>query len=62
MKVRYSRLWSLGNYENEKVELERDFPDDTPFSEALAQLMKEVEEDYKVRMKIREAIQEVAEW
>ena len=24
-KVRYSRLYSLGNFENEKVELEREF-------------------------------------
>jgi hypothetical protein len=54
MKVRYGRLWGLGNFENEKVELERDFPDAVTYPYALGELMKQVEKDHEIRVKIRE--------
>jgi hypothetical protein len=42
MKLRYSRLWNLGNYENEKLEIERDYPDDMPTLEAYKALREEL--------------------
>ena len=58
-KVRYSRLWSFGNYENEKVELEQDFSDEVPYSEALSFLMDKVTKDHEQRIRMREVIQEI---
>jgi len=43
MKLRYSRLWNLGNYENEKLEIERDYPDDMPTLEAYKALRAELQ-------------------
>ena len=57
-KVRYSRLWSFGNYENEKVELEQEFSDEVPYSEALSFLMDKVTKDHEQRVRMREVIQE----
>ena len=59
MIIRYSRLWGLGNYENEKVELEREFPDTVSFTAALDSLVAEVEKDHERRVKIRAAENEV---
>lgn len=53
-KVRYSRLYSLGNFENEKVELERDFLEEISYSKALTYLMAAVDSDHKIRIMIRE--------
>src|SRR5271157_4378834 len=55
MKIRYSRLWSFGNYENEKVEIEEEFPDHGPGSYAigLTILMEKVNKDHEIRVKIR---------
>ncbi len=55
MKVRYSRLWSFGNYENEKVELEEEFPDRGPgsFSTALEILIEKVNKNHQIREEIR---------
>jgi nitrate reductase beta subunit len=58
-KVRYSRLWSFGNYENEKVELEQEFSDEVPYSEALSFLMEKVEKDHEKRAEMREVIQRI---
>ena len=58
-KVRYSRLWSFGNYENEKVELEQEFSDEVPYSEALSFLMDKVTKDHEQRVRMREVIQEI---
>jgi hypothetical protein len=56
MKVRYSRLWGIGNFENEKVELEREFRDEKiSFPAALNGLMAEVEVDHERRVKLRDA-------
>jgi hypothetical protein len=53
MKIRYSRLWSLGNFENEKIDLERDFPENISYAEGLTLLMQLVDKDHAVRVKIR---------
>ena len=58
-KIRYSRLWSFGNYENEKVELEQEFSDEVPYSEALSFLMDKVTKDHEQRVRMREVIQEI---
>ena len=55
-KVRYSRLWSFGNYENEKVELEQEFSDEVPYSEALSFLMDKVTKDHEARVEMRKVI------
>ena len=52
--VRYSRLWGLGNFENEKVEVEEQFPDQRSYSDCLTHLMDKVDKDHNIRVKIRE--------
>ncbi len=42
--LRYSRLFSLPGFENEKFELEMEFADETPKWLALRQLKKEIME------------------
>ncbi len=42
-KLRYGRNFNLGNYESERIELERDIPDDFPEAEAFQLLKKAVE-------------------
>jgi hypothetical protein len=40
--MRYSRLFSLPNFQNERIELERDFPDDVTAFQAYLNLKEEV--------------------
>jgi len=58
-KVRYGRLWSFGNYENESVQLEQEFSDEVPYSEALSFLQEKVTKDHEQRVRMREVIQEI---
>jgi hypothetical protein len=58
-KVRYSRLWGLGNFENEKAELEEEFSDDIPYSEALSFLMDKVTKDHETRVEMRKVISQI---
>lgn len=58
-KVRYGRLWSFGNYENESIQLEEEFPDDVSYSEALSFLQEKVTKDHEKRIRMREVIQEI---
>ena len=41
-KLRLGRTYNLGNYESERIELERDFPDETATIDAYYELQVEV--------------------
>jgi predicted RNase H-like nuclease (RuvC/YqgF family) len=41
-KLKYGHLFNLGNYEHEEFEIEREFPDEMPATEAMHQLRTEV--------------------
>lgn len=48
-KLRYGRAFNLGNYESERIEIERDIPDDVPEQEAFQLLKQAVERMNKER-------------
>ena len=47
-KLRYGRTYNMGNYQSERLEVERDFPEETPRADALLMLIHEVEELHAV--------------
>jgi hypothetical protein len=53
-KIRCSKLWSLPGLNNEKAELEREFPDDVPFGVAYSQLSDILEKDHTIRVAIEQ--------
>ena len=54
MKVKYSKLFNLGGYENETCGVEQDFPEGTNYSLAMTVLLEMVNRDHEIRVKIRE--------
>ncbi len=45
-KLRYGRNFNIGNYESERLELEREFPDEVSVYQAALKLKAEVEQTY----------------
>ena len=56
MRVKYSKLFNLGNFQNETCGVEMDFPDDVRFSTALTELMDAVQKDHDCRIRIHEVV------
>lgn len=53
-KMGYSRVFSLGNYENEKISVEADIPEDYDINKAYIELKDTVENAHNLRKAIRE--------
>jgi len=53
----YSRVFSLGNYENEKISVEADVPEGMDTTEVYVELKKVVENAHNLRAQLREYLQ-----
>ena len=56
-KMGYSRVFSLGNYENEKISVEADFPEGMDSTEVYIELKKVVENAHNLRSEFRQYLQ-----
>ena len=53
-KMGYSRVFSLGNYENEKISVECDFPEGMDTTEVYIELKKVVDNAHNLRKELRD--------
>lgn len=53
-KMGYSRVFSLGNYENEKISVEADVPEGYEINKAYVELKETVENAHNIRQAIKE--------
>ena len=49
-KLRFGRTYNMGNYQSERIEVERDYPDETTFDDAMAKLMLDVEKAHAISL------------
>ena len=56
-KMGYSRVFSLGNYENEKISVEADIPEGMDTTEVYIELKKVVENAHNLRIELRQYLQ-----
>jgi hypothetical protein len=52
-KLRYGRNFNLGNYESERIEIEREFSNTVPSAQAVLAIEKEIEADRKALIEAR---------
>lgn len=56
-KMGYSRVFSLGNYENEKISVDADIPEGMDTTEVYIELKKVVENAHNLRSEYRDYLQ-----